>query len=40
MAEKYASYFLGLVLDVSTEIWICQEEIILSADKATMDGFS
>ena len=40
VVEKYVSYFFGLLTEVSTEIWICQEKIILSAHKATMDGFS
>ena len=40
MVEKFASDFFGLVTDVSTEIWICQKKIILSATKATMGGFS
>ena len=40
VAEKCASYFFRLVMDVSTEIKGYQEKIIFSAAKATMDGFS
>ena len=37
--EKCESDFFGVIMDVSTEIWICHPKKILSANKAKMCGF-
>ena len=38
VVEKCESDFFGLIMDVSTEIQTCQNEIFLSANKASLGG--
>ena len=39
LTEMFESDFFGVIMDVSTKIWICQPKEILSANEAGMCGF-